>query len=250
MKEGLFLCLLLASVLVVRVVGRPACTQEDRHSWYNTPPHSVTTEGYFYGGLHVDRPSCDSPSDNPRGTYSSSNGLCFFTYHRIEQDNLTESDFLLSTQCSVDNNLFPDRKVQKSISGWPDECVGDFVRCYSLERDINVYHNTFCRTRWDIPDGATHVSLDCTRDTELVMERRVDNPSEEEVNWQRQQMWFAEAFYIAVIVVGTVVCLVFFCIMYFGVVQPKTQRMREERERQARRLQDENGAEPLTAQIT
>ena len=58
----------------------------------------------------------------------------------------------------------------KVDSTWGDVCVGEYSRCYSLEKHKSVYLQFVCSKQWEFPAGATHMSVDCTADRQAKIE--------------------------------------------------------------------------------
>jgi len=109
--------------------------------------------------------ACESAADNTRGKYSTALKPCIFTFHKSDKDD--GSSFRTSTVCSKKNSINKET-IKEYVIGWPDECVGDFARCYSVDRDENVFRNFFCNTKpdWKIPKDTTHISVSCIDDKE------------------------------------------------------------------------------------
>jgi hypothetical protein len=105
---------------------------------------------------------CDSATDNTRGKYKAKLSPCVFSFHKSDTDN--GSDFKTSTVCSNKNKI-NDVVIKEYVSNWPDECVADFSRCYSVNRDEEIFRAFFCKKKtWKIPENTTHISVDCTAD--------------------------------------------------------------------------------------
>jgi len=110
--------------------------------------------------------SCESPSVNVRGKYSSSILPCAFTFHKstVSDDAVP---FSTSTVCSDDNHVNVgggNYQIMDYVQGWGDECVGDYTRCYSVKNDEAIYLSFACGKGWTFPLGATHLSVNCTAD--------------------------------------------------------------------------------------
>jgi hypothetical protein len=112
---------------------------------------------------------CTSQTSNARGRYTSTVAPCTFQFHKADepQRELDLIQFHTSDLCSEDNAFLT---VREYVSEWPDECVGDFQRCYSLEHHRSVVWDLFCAKDWEVPEGTTHVSVDCSQDKYLVLE--------------------------------------------------------------------------------
>jgi hypothetical protein len=137
--------------------------------------------GYYMGGLGQEdgygsrrerlrandlTQSCKTRTSNAHGTFTSL-GVCNFRFHSIPDDHPKTN--YMSSACSDDNVVEEYRDVkddlyQHEVTVWPDACVGDFVRCYKVDRDEIVLLRHLCTTGLKLPAGTTHVSVDCTTD--------------------------------------------------------------------------------------
>lgn len=162
---------------------------------------------------------CSNPFSNARGSYTSSKAPCVITFHNEDEgeeqlnplganrkryhphsDEASSSYYHgTSNVCETDNKI---GEAKEYVSGWPDECVGDFARCYDL-RDPNYRMCEGLRTilkglnddlrklkednkktsyflPWKtntrdlqdglFPPGTTHMSVDCTSDKDALLE--------------------------------------------------------------------------------
>jgi len=124
--------------------------------------------------------SCESPSVNVRGKYSSSILPCAFTFHKstVSDDAVP---FSTSTVCSDDNHVNVgggNYQIMEYVQSWGDECVGDYTRCYSLKKDEAIYLSFACGKGWTFPLGATHLSVNCTADKAAQL-AALKNPTKE-----------------------------------------------------------------------
>jgi hypothetical protein len=175
--------------------------------------------------------ACKSPTSNTRGTYTSHLVPCTFQFHHVEKDDTRKSDLTLSSACAKSNLVADhpdDDPVEQYVALWPDECVGDYMRCYSVTTDQKILLRHFCKEshKWDgsLPTGTTHVSVDCTADKEKKRERVAKDP-----NADRQDAYFAQAlrhrrelfmFVIAIVAICLCACFVcLFCSYRYG-IQP------------------------------
>lgn len=163
--------------------------------------------------------ACADPFSNARGSYTSSKAPCVIAFHNEEEDDqtvnhlganrkryhqadsndetTTTSSYYHGTSsvCGSGNKI---GEAKEYVSAWPDECVGDFARCYDL-RDPNYrmcqglkkilaeVNDDLKRNEednwampWDtnvmtfheglVPPGTTHISVDCTTDKEALLE--------------------------------------------------------------------------------
>lgn len=161
--------------------------------------------------------ACSDPFSNARGSYTSSKAPCVISFHNEEEgdqtvnhlganrkryhqpdsDEETSSSYYhgTSTVCGSENKI---GEAKEYVSGWPDECVGDFARCYDLRdpnyrmcqglkkilAEVNDDLNRVQEDKWALPwgtsasgfhegllpPGTTHVSVDCTTDKEVLLE--------------------------------------------------------------------------------
>lgn len=107
----------------------------------------------------------EDPATSHPGSYSSEFSPYVFSFHRVPVDKRIGST-VSSVACNDENQLL-GRVVHEYIEDWQDECVGDYARCYSLEQDKSVMLAFLCRTRWDLPEGTSHIAVNCTRDRAL-----------------------------------------------------------------------------------
>jgi hypothetical protein len=179
-----------------------------------------------YSGGPYPRIPCESASINAHGKYTSLLAPCMFTFHTALNDNVTVSGdgLALSTLCSDNNRV--GHVAEDYVFNWGDECVRDFARCYSLEQDVDIYMPFVCSKKWTLPVGATHISVSCTRDNEMVNEQinisqeassslyhSDDNAAKEMREEDRKEMHELEIFAIAFSVVVFVLCL---CCCFVG----------------------------------
>ena len=118
---------------------------------------------------------CESAHSNARGRYSAHIAPCTFKFHKISSADEKSSPFELSTACSDDNLVGGEESsintVFEYVAGWKDECVGDFRRCYSIPSNEDIFLNFLCQKKWVVPNGTTHISLDCTEDKNIKQEK-------------------------------------------------------------------------------
>ena len=132
------------------------------------PDEEMVYEGGMYGNRDKFKLpiACESASDNTRGAYTSVLQPCVFSFHKSETDDADGSGFRTSTVCS-DENRINKVTIKEYVRQWPDECVGDFARCYAVNKDEDIFRNFFCRkTNWKIPEDTTHISVSCMDDKE------------------------------------------------------------------------------------
>jgi hypothetical protein len=118
------------------------------------------------------KPFCKTAESNPRQTYTSKD-VCTLKFHTIIEKEVIPDGYL-STACT-DKNVVESLKAymiddppQENIVSWPDACVGDFLRCYDVKRDRSILLRHMCTAetilKKDLPEGTTHVSVDCRED--------------------------------------------------------------------------------------
>jgi hypothetical protein len=137
-------------------------------------------------------PLCSDRFSNARGIYTSTYAPCTIKFHSMTQfqrvgeekeDDLIE--YRTSNLCRDDNVIV---EIKEYVENFPDECVGDFDRCFSLEHHGKYLYPFLClpenfnpssdtlitaisyRPRWELPPGTTHVSVDCTVDRVMAKE--------------------------------------------------------------------------------
>lgn len=173
--------------------------------------------------------SCKSASINARGTYNSHLVPCTFKFYQIEKE--TDGDlgpFTMSTACQDATPMKGNDEIEEYVVKWPDECVADFNRCYMIERDEKILLRHICRYEWTLPEGATHVSVDCTADKEEKEERlkkknkddrKPFNPPivEHKYDYQKQRREYYAVQLFAIGFVLLVVCASLFCTYQYAV---------------------------------
>jgi hypothetical protein len=163
--------------------------------------------------------SCKSRASNARGEYTSK-GLCYFAFHKIPDDKVPPNR--MSVACS-DANLVEESRavkddpVEHPVRSWPDTCVGDFPRCYRLDHDEQLLIAFVCSRKLEVPEGATHLSVDCTADKTLLKKMLkngdLDNdprfaPYQRQAQKERREYY---AFVVALAVAACACCL--FCLL-------------------------------------
>mmetsp|Transcript_9014 Transcript_9014/g.15048 ORF Transcript_9014/g.15048 Transcript_9014/m.15048 type:complete len:270 (+) Transcript_9014:70-879(+) len=174
----------------------------DDNSWYPDPTRPL--------------PTCDLPFTNARGHYTANLAPCVFTFHAAEADGAsTIDDFEAATICGDDNAI--GHQAREYVRRWADECVGDFNRCYSVERDQHVYLGFVCAKKWKFPEGTTHLSVNCTTDKqhkEKLLEKNERN-NDENTYFKQEQRTMHEM-EIAATVMAVLVFLLCICCCYAG----------------------------------
>ena len=149
-------------------------------------------------------PTCDFATSNARGRYTSELNPCTFRFH-VADESMEEMEFIeyhTSDLCTDENTIghrsssspatsstrgaaAASMSVKEYVKDFPDECVGDFTRCYSLEYHSKVVWEFLCDKEWKLPEGTTHISVDCTADKKLMMESALRE--RQQATQQRQQ---------------------------------------------------------------
>jgi hypothetical protein len=135
----------------------------------------------YYARVNDLESTCPSRASNAHGSYTSK-GNCYFTFHTIQSEDKVPAN-RMSVACAESNavvdgsgDLFPDDPVRHPVKSWPDACVGDYARCYRLDHDEDKLLKFICSKRLEVPEGTTHLSVDCTADkaTLKAMQQRGD----------------------------------------------------------------------------
>ena len=181
-------------------------------------------------------PTCNSANSNARGTYNSFLQPCEFKFHVIPKSRVGEGSnpFQLSTACS-DRNIFEEshgpHHIEKDalldyVRAWPDECVGDFTRCYSVAKDTEakIFLPHFCLQKWDIPNSVTHISVNCRNDKlEAQLKKKLGSASiEQEQQHHREKI----AIVLAIVAFSCCCCWTFSCLAYKFVIVPYLKAMK------------------------
>merc|ERR1711937_139251 len=161
-----------------------------------------------------------------------------------------------SSICETENKI---GEAKEYLTNWPDECVGDFARCYDLndpnqvmcgslrkvleglryrrleetsntmDQDVTPYGpGDFMRSLQDglVPPGTTHISIDCTIDREVSLERFERSERRYHDKIQEAIMAAKERTLFVVISILAAVLIVVYAISML-VVQPIVGVMRE-----------------------
>ncbi len=200
---------------------------------------------------------CSDAFSNARGSYTSSKAPCTISFHNEDEgaqplnplganrkrfhDQTDDTNWAYyrgtSDVCGNDNKI---GEAKEYVSSWPDECVGDFSRCYDLrdpnpiicqglkrvlvglrdlrrleelsdsELDTSTYLPWATRGLHDalVPPGTTHISIDCTVDKEAALESyqheidlRLEMIEERVSATKRQTLFVVVSILIAVLIV-------------------------------------------------
>lgn len=126
--------------------------------------------------------ACTQKTSNARGSYSSVLAPCVISFHKSEDAELEFIDYQTSNLCSKENGFLT---IEDYVHDWRDECVGDFSRCYSMDHHRLIVFDSLCAMVGNIPDGTTHVSVDCTEDKELILQ--AENMYETAAQYEKKQ---------------------------------------------------------------
>ena len=79
-------------------------------------------------------PVCGDKLSNARGTYTSDHAPCTIKFHSVSnlQREGEESDLIEYRTSDLCRDETVIVEIKEYLSDFPDECVGDFERCYSL----------------------------------------------------------------------------------------------------------------------
>lgn len=199
---------------------------------------------------------CSNPFSNPRGSYTSSIAPCTISFHNEDEgaqrmnplganrkryhDQTDDTSWAYyrgtSDVCGTENKI---GEAKEYVASWPDECVGDFARCYDLRdpnhlmcqglkkvlgglRDLrrleelsDSEHGSSSYLPWTtrglhdvlVPPGTTHISIDCTVDKEAVLEnfqRQIDiqhEMIEERISATKRQTLFVVVSILAAVLI-------------------------------------------------
>eukprot|EP00934_Nitzschia_sp_Nitz4_P001402 Nitzschia sp. Nitz4//scaffold11_size288233//249659//250615//NITZ4_000816-RA/size288233-processed-gene-0.249-mRNA-1//-1//CDS//3329534200//1402//frame0 len=111
--------------------------------------------------------TCTQQTSNARGSYTATLAPCDVTFHRVTGNETDLIDFQTSSLCGPDNGFLT---MKEYVTGWADECIGDFARCYSLEHHMHILIEFLCTLDGRVPGGTTHVSVDCKEDKDMVQD--------------------------------------------------------------------------------
>lgn len=215
----------LCLVLAVGIAGYPSCDVDDRYSYSDS-------EGglSWYGGeISHKRKPCQSQQTNMRGYYSAKLAPCKIQYHNYSGTNDETIDaHEVSAVCSGENLAAGEQESSRNtlyeyLHSWNDECVGDFRRCYIIPRDEKIFKPLFCHKKWQVPDGTTHISVDCTEDK--AMKKQLEETLNPDQKQQLDKMREMETILFVILAI----LLVLFCtcsaLTYRWVVRPYQQNL-------------------------
>lgn len=124
------------------VQGAPRDSTGNSHDSGNEPNDDADATGYVTQPPSVApsmAPPCSDPLSNARGQYTSTIAPCIVKFHGVsnhqregqeKEDDLI--DYRTSSLCH-DSNIVVE--IKEYLTDWPDECVGDFARCYRCARE-------------------------------------------------------------------------------------------------------------------
>ena len=182
------LLLMISSVLVLMLSSSSTLAIENNNN--NNNNNSLSAKNFR---------SCDSRSTPPRGTYIAISRPCEFIFYKASssssaaaEDNGILSDVCFATDSSSERQVTVLSTREEYAVLWPDECTGDFIRCYNINgtsdyasvydysgvvSSINITLALRQVMNWTVPDGATQLSVNCTADraaTEMAIDAAVD----------------------------------------------------------------------------
>ena len=233
--------------------GTKTTTSENNDDYYS--PELDTPYNPFTDTRKPWREACPSIDVNHRGRYTSRLWPCVFSFHSTAVDE--RDPYTSSTACNNENQVL-DHVVHEYIENWPDECVGDYARCYSVEQDKSVLMKFLCRTRWKLPEITTHISVNCTKDRsveKLVHNHMANRERTETVAIGREMVTEEEIVGFSVLTFLTLMCFMCFICAYRWIVRPYTDAMVAVTSSEGEQLlkdeppQDDD-EEPIEAQVT
>lgn len=197
---------------------------------------------YYEGGVYSPSDAkCESASENTRGSYVAKLKPCVFSFHTSDKDD--GSAFRASTVCS-DKNHISDDIIKEYVRMWPDECVGDFRRCYSVERDESIFRNFFCKVKpdWKIPSDTTHISVSCVDDKQALINRMNNRTFDDDPYFEREKaarekeflmrvekeeehMRHLEMVAMVAFIISFCACLVIVRVVYSWLLRPYYERL-------------------------
>jgi hypothetical protein len=159
-----------------------------------------------------------SSSSRSTSTSSSSSGSTRGAAIMTTETNSSAATTSFSTSYTSSSIM----SVKEYVTNWPDECVSDFPRCYSLNYHSKLIWEFLCAKEWTVPKGTTHISVDCTVDKQQVREAEL----REQVELAQQEQDAIRALYQQQLVHWIIVfgsCLVGVWVVSQLLVQPLTK---------------------------
>ena len=189
-------------------------------------------------------PSCEFATSNARGRYTSELNPCTFRFHAVDEA-MEEMDFIeyhTSDLCTDENTIghrsssspstgstrgaatSNSMSVKEYVKDFPDECVGDFTRCYSLEHHTKIVWEFLCDKEWKLPQGTTHISVDCTADKKLALESAI-RERQEATQQRRQSLRTVYQLKFTNFAIVVVSCLFGILVVAHLIIKPMSQMM-------------------------
>lgn len=198
-------------------------------------------------GLRVDvSPACRSAVSNARGKYNSFYAPCEFRFHVISNTNAASSGGnslqLSSSDCSPHNvythpgaedktTTTMEDSIMDYVRAWPDECVGDYRRCYSVAKPLEakIFLPHFCRNNWEIPASVTHISVSCQEDKLQVLKKQAENENMGNLHLAQMDRHHREKVTVVLLLVVLTCCCgwAVLCLGYTYVVVPYLKAMKK-----------------------
>lgn len=246
-SAGLLSCLL---VILYQATITEAFSAEECKNVTGINDQSRKEDGYArseFRSITAHLKLCDSATGSIRGHYTSNYRACDFAFHKSSVDDRT--DFSAATVCE-DTNKVLSTSVQQYVSLWPDECVGDYSRCYSVDQDRAVYLKFFCDQGWDLPEGTTHISVNCLFDKDVSISDAQQNTDFSYLEGQREIIRRMEI--VAFVLLGfmSLMCLLCCLFGHCWIVRPYVAAMRATATSEAEGLIAAEESPGIEAQVT
>mmetsp|Transcript_10367 Transcript_10367/g.21030 ORF Transcript_10367/g.21030 Transcript_10367/m.21030 type:complete len:150 (+) Transcript_10367:258-707(+) len=121
--------------------------------------------------------------------------------------------------------------VMDYVRGWPDECVGDYTRCYSVSQisEASIFLPHFCRNQWEIPAAVTHISINCVEDKREALAKQVQNNQMGNLHLAQMHKVHREQIAVALFILVPTCCCgwAVLCLGYRYVVLPHLKAMKK-----------------------
>jgi hypothetical protein len=187
--------------------------------------------------------------------YTSIHAPCSIKFHSVSnlqrQGEEGEPNFIeyrTSNLCRDDTVIV---EIKEYLEFFPDECVGDFERCYSLEHHSKYLYPFLClpeelpsqeylvngisyHSRWELPPGTTHVSVDCTLDKDVGHDVTNARVKEERKHARQERLEEIEMKLINWVLVCVSSLSVIYALSHF-IVTPLVSMAKSRNERRRRR---------------
>lgn len=152
--------------------------------------------------------ACTSKTQ-PAAQYTSLFAPCTFTFFQAPLVAMNVDDYTC-TLLSSPEQYDKQSELEQSVFFWPDQCVGNEPRCYDYVRDFSMLN--FSTFDMNIPNGTTHIRLECLEDHEQATQL-YDDVGTQVTDVVNSAVFVGEVFAIAVLllIVSSIGACIYCC---------------------------------------